>query len=173
MVNHPASFRDPSGHVFIEKNTLYRSIYPSYFSEFNHLEKSGLYKKLVDQRLIIPHRLVSRDKLQIIIQPDLIPFISYPGEWTFEALKKAALLTLQINILSLEYKMILKDATAYNVQLIGSKPIFIDTLSFDHYHEGRPWYAFGQFCRNYIAPLLLLKYKSLHFSKSNSSLWVC
>ncbi len=34
MIQHPASFRDPSGYLFSQDEKLYRVIYPSYFAEF-------------------------------------------------------------------------------------------------------------------------------------------
>ena len=165
-MKHPASFRDPNGYIFTDKNGLCRCINPVYFPHFDQFEKSGLYKKLVDQKLLIPHELLNRDDKKIIIKPELIPFITYPSEWSFEALKQAALLHLKINILSLEHDMILKDASSYNVQFLGSNPIFIDTLSFEKYIDGKPWYAFGQFCRHFICPLLLIKYCSYEFHKT-------
>jgi len=52
--------------------------------------------------------------------------------------------------------MILKDASVYNVQFIGPRPIFIDTLSFARYREGEPWVAYRQFCQHFLAPLALM-----------------
>ena len=52
--------------------------------------------------------------------------------------------------------MTLKDASAYNVQFIGCAPLFIDTLSFERYEEGRPWTAYRQFCQHFLAPLALM-----------------
>lgn len=164
-MQHPSSFRDPNGYIFTGKNGLCRLINPLYFPHFERLEKSGLYKTLTDQKLLIPHELLVRDNKKIIIKPKLIPFITYPSEWSFEALKQAALLHLKINILSLEHNMAVKDASSYNIQFLGSKPIFIDTLSFEKYCEGKPWYGFAQFCRHFIAPLLLIKYCSYEFHK--------
>ena len=158
-------FRDPSGYVFTEKGQIRRMIRPLYFREFDHLEKSGLYKELVDWGLLIPHTLLDRSAEGITIAPQRVPLITYPSEWSFEALKGAALLHLKINVVAMDFNMILKDATAYNVQFIGSAPIFIDTLSFDFYKEDHPWDAFGQFCRHFIAPLLLMKYRSLDFNR--------
>jgi hypothetical protein len=51
--------------------------------------------------------------------------------------------------------MILKDATAYNVQFRHGRPILIDTLSFEIYQEGAPWVAYRQFCQHFLAPLAL------------------
>ena len=52
--------------------------------------------------------------------------------------------------------MILKDASAYNVQFRGTRAVFIDTLSFDRYQEGLPWVAYRQFCQHFLAPLALM-----------------
>ena len=162
---HPASFRDPCGFMFKREGGLYRLVNPRYFPEFEHLEKSGLLKKLFESHQLISHDVQERSEESIVLKPRLIPFISYAPEWSFEALKEAALLHLRINLLAIDHGMILKDASSYNVQFIGSQPYFIDTLSFDFYREGTPWYAFGQFCRHFIAPLLLMKYHAWDFNK--------
>ena len=86
----------------------------------------------------------------------MIPFISYPYEWSFSQLKDAALLTLEIMRIALGKGMALKDASAYNVQFLGCRPIFIDTLSFEPYQEGQPWVAYKQFCQHFLAPLALM-----------------
>src|SRR5690606_16329043 len=62
-------------------------------------------------------------------------------------------------------KMALKDASAYNVQFDGSKPIFIDTLSFEPLQEGKPWVAYGQFCRHFLAPLALMSRRDVRLGK--------
>ena len=155
---HPASFRDPSGFVYTKDEEIYRHINPIYFDKFEHLHKSGLYDQLVQDKFLISHVVVEEDTSKIIIKPNMIPFISYPVEWPFYALKSSALLTLKINIQAIKFDMILKDASSYNVQFVGPNPIFIDTLSFDLYRKDLPWSAFGQFCRHFISSLLLMKY---------------
>jgi hypothetical protein len=52
--------------------------------------------------------------------------------------------------------MVLKDASAYNVQFRGAEPVFIDTLSFERWAEGTPWVAYRQFCQHFLAPLALM-----------------
>ena len=76
------------------------------------------------------------DKAIAVLRPRPLPFISYPYEWSFGQLKAAALLTLAIQKAALEKGMSLKDASAYNIQFDGVKPVFIDTLSFETYDEG-------------------------------------
>ena len=160
------SFRDPSGFLFWSNNTLQRFISKSYFPHYDKLMTSGLYESLTKKNLLIPH--VEEKNLwsesQKVITPQLIPFISYPYEWSFSQLKDAALLTLKITKEALQYGMILKDASAYNVQFIGAKPIFIDTLSFEIHKEGSPWIAYKQFCEHFLAPLALMAYKDVRLS---------
>lgn len=54
--------------------------------------------------------------------------------------------------------MVLKDASAYNVQFFGGQARLIDTLSFEIRRDGTPWVAYGQFCRHFLAPLALAAY---------------
>ncbi len=153
-----ASFRDPSGYVYYENNSIFRKIDKRYFDKYDYLMNSGLYDELVSKKLLIKHEEVSRTDEYLIIKPEKVPFISYPYEWCFCQLKDAALLTLEIQEIALKYNMTLKDATAYNIQFYKGKVIFIDTLSFDFYKDGEAWGAYGQFCRHFVSPLLLMTY---------------
>lgn len=92
-----------------------------------------------------------------ILKPERIRFISYPYEWAFNMLKDAALLTLEIQKIALEYGMSLKDASAFNVQFQNGKPVFIDTLSFEIYREDTHWVAYRQFCQHFLATLALME----------------
>jgi len=65
-------------------------------------------------------------------------------------MKDAALLTLEIGRMALQKNMILKDASAYNIQFLDGKPILIDTLSFDIYHEGQLWDGYRQFLSTFF-----------------------
>lgn len=153
-----SSFRDPAGYIYYENNKVYRKINQCYFLQYNHLIDSKLYDELKTQGYLISHKEVKNTNKEIILEVEKVPFISYPYEWCFEELKDAALLTLNICKKSLEYGMILKDASSYNIQFFNGKPIFIDTLSFDFYEDGMPWGAYGQFCRHFMVPLILMSY---------------
>ena len=153
-----SSFRDPAGYIYYEKGDVYRKIFPCYFKQYDFFMSSGLYQELVDKKLIVTHKEVKRTKEYILLKVEKVPFISYPYEWGFKQLKDASLLTLEIARIALEYGMILKDASGYNVQFLRGKPIFIDTLSFDFYEEGSPWGAYGQFVRHFMTSLLVMRY---------------
>ena len=73
-----------------------------------------------------------------VIRPDAIPFISYPYEWCFGQLKAAALRTLEIQQLANAAGFTLRDASAYNIQFVGTNPVLIDSLSFAPLRSRRP-----------------------------------
>ena len=99
------------------------------------------------------------------VEHEPLPFISYPYEWSFEALKEAACLTLKLLVDGLENGFTLKDASAYNVQFIHSKPIFMDVLSFCEYREGDPFLGYKQFCEHFLAPLCLTAFSGIDFNQ--------
>jgi len=165
----PASFRDPSGFIFWKENQLYRQINHTYKTEYDYLINSGLYQRLVDEELLVPHQKASGkpfdpEEAYLVIRPDQIPFISYPYEWSFSQLQDAALCTLRIQKHALDYGMSLKDSSGYNIQFWKGKPVLIDTLSFEILEEGRPWIGYRQFCQHFLAPLALMSYKDVRLN---------
>ena len=164
-----SSFRDPSGFVYRCGNELLRQINTCYEKQYHHLMQSGLYDTLVEKGLLVAHEESMHpgisDGALCVIKPELAPFISYPYEWCFGQIKDAALTTLAIQKIALQYGMILKDASAYNIQFINGTAKLIDTLSFDFYKGGMPWVAYGQFCRHFLAPLFLMKHVDLRLSQ--------
>lgn len=150
-----SSFRDPSGYVYEEDGKIFRKIAPGYEKYLRQLIGSSLYTKLTEEKILLPFTWW----VDSCIQPDMVPFISYPYEWPFSMLKDAALQTLRAQVTALDHGMQLKDASAYNVQFIKGNPILIDHLSFYPYEEGKPWIAYGQFCRHFLAPLALTAYR--------------
>ncbi len=161
-IHHPSSYRDPSGFIFEKNGVLYRQINLSCKEHFDHFIQSGCYDHLVTTGLLISHENVLEDLTGIpgyyqTIRPERIRFISYSYEWSFDMLKDAALLTLQLVKEALQFNVILKDATPFNIQWHNGKLIFIDTLSFEKYEEV-PWIAYRQFCESFLGPLVIMHY---------------
>ncbi len=168
-----SSFRDPSGFVFRHDGIIYRQVNDSYAHTYDALMESGLYARLVERGLLVAHEEVSAEELGLevdtdrykVIRPQQIPYVSYPYEWCFSALKQAAMVTLKIQHEALKHGFVLKDASAYNVQYLGVQPVFIDTLSFEPYREGEPWVAYKQFCQHFLAPLALMSHVDVSLSR--------
>lgn len=163
ILRDPASFRDPASNVYAGEDQVYREIYPPYFKEYDHFMDT-VYPELLAEEWIIPHKELSRTAERIVIAPEMIDFISYPYEWTFTDLKRAALTTLRINQVALKHGMMLKDASAYNIQWYKGSWRLIDTCSF-MFRLDTPWPAYSQFLRHFVNPLLLMKYVHTHENK--------
>jgi hypothetical protein len=164
-----SSFRDPSGFLFFRNGVLLRQVNRVYAEDYDSLMASGLYESLVDRELLIPHQEIgldgaASDGAHRVLRPQPIPFISYPYEWSFSQLRGAALTTLAVQKRALECGMTLKDASAYNIQFLRGRPIFIDTLSFERYEDGTPWMPYRQFCQHFLAPLALMAYRDIHLN---------
>lgn len=163
IIREKSSFRDNSGFLFFKNDQLYRQVNNTYKEHYDLLMQSGLYDELMNQESIIPHEEVEIENhndpnVYRIIKPENVPFISYPYEWCFSQLKIAALTTLSIQKIALNYGMILKDASAYNIQFKNNAALLIDTLSFEKYVEGEPWVAYKQYCQHFLGPLALMSY---------------
>ena len=157
--------------MFSRDGVIYRQINKSIQQDYDGLMASGLYKQLTDKQLLISHDEISEAALlgsgecYKIIKPHQLPYISYPYEWSFSQLKDAAILTLRIQLMALNKGFVLKDASAYNVQFVDGRPVFIDTLSFEAYQEGTPWVAYKQFCQHFLAPLALMANTDVNLGK--------
>jgi hypothetical protein len=155
------SFRDPSGFVYTRDGTLLRQVNAGFRQTFEAFLASGLCDELVREGLLVAHERVGLEysatpDAYAVLRPERLPFISYPYEWSFGQLQDAAALTLQIQERALRKGFTLRDSSAYNIQFQGGRPVFIDTLSFEPWEEGKPWAAYKQFCEHFLLPLTLM-----------------
>jgi hypothetical protein len=164
------SFRDPSGHVYQGDGRVFRTVNSCFASDFEYVRSSGILEKLTNAGLLLPLTVVPEGtdlivgmetETKYVLETPKLPFISYPYEWPFSALKAAALLHLEIHLSALEEGVTLSDASAYNIQFQGPRPIFIDHLSFRPYRKGEMWFGHRQFCEQFLNPLLLQSYFGL------------
>src|SRR3954451_15255432 len=164
----PGSFRDPESRVFYAGDDIYRALSKDGLADFQALAETGL---LDDNRIVrseladgVPGAAgVLPTETAGVLKHELIPFISYPYEWTFSMLKDAALLQLDLLLVALDKDLVLKDSTPYNVQYKGGRGIFIDIGAFERLREGEPWVGYRQFCMLYLYPLLLQSVKDVPF----------
>lgn len=167
LVGDPGSFRDPDSRVFYDGGQVRRVLTRQGLEDYRALAASGL---LTDPRLVgtsvaegVPVPDLLTDECAAVLRHEQIPFLSYPYEWSFSMLKDAALLQLDLMLAALEHDLMVKDATPYNVQFVGSQPVFIDIGSFERLREQELWTGYRQFCTLYLYPLLLQATKGLHF----------
>jgi ribosomal protein L11 methylase PrmA len=155
----PGSFRDPSAYVFSSGERIFRAVTDQAWDNFQLFKSSGAYEELHARGWIItteqdatPHAEHGGRRL---FEHPRLPFVSYPYEWPFALLKRAALLHLDIQLRALDFGFTLSDASAYNLQFVGITPVFIDMASFVPYREGDYWTGHRQFVEQFVNPLLL------------------
>ena len=92
----------------------------------------------------------------LVLEHERLPFVSHPCEWSPLMLCDAALHTLEMQKLALAEGLILKDAAPTNIVFRGSRPVFVDYLSFVAREPGEfLWRARHQFDACFLLPLLL------------------
>ena len=161
IVRDPGSWRDPAGYVFRRDGVVHRRIEPSFAGDWDHYIDSGLHARLRDAGLVLGHEEVDtalggESPAHRVIRPEQLELISYPYEWSFSQLQDAALVTLDVQTMAPSAGMTLRDASSFNVQFHGGRPVLIDSLSLERAQPGSPWLAYRQFCEHFLAPLALM-----------------
>ncbi len=161
------SFRDPRGHVHIANGRVFRTISPAALDDFRMVVESGVVAKLEESGDLVPTWETDQatpnttGDASVVVEHPCLPLISYPYEWPFQLLKRAALFHLDFHLKCLEHRVTLTDATAYNVQFVGVRPVFIDRLALKPYFEGEYWAGYRQFCEQFLNPLLLSSFHGI------------
>lgn len=163
----PGSFRDRSGRVFTRDGKVYRALTTRAASEWEFVSTQPFFQQRMAAGQIVQTKrsadeaaIVDADpQWSMVLEHERIPMISYPYEWSFHMLKDAACLQLDLIDEALQSGTTLKDATPYNVQFVGTSPIFIDVASFEKYDGNSPWFGYRQFCQMFLYPLMLQAYR--------------
>ncbi len=165
----PGSFRDWDSRVFYRDGRVLRALSADGLEDWRALRGSRLFEGAVAAGELVGTQEVDdafpEDELRgaAVLEHERVPFVSYPYEWPFSMLKDAALLQLGLLERALAEDLWLKDASSYNVQWHGARPVFIDVGSFERLREGEPWPGYRQFCMLFLNPLLLAAYKGVPF----------
>jgi len=166
-----ASFRDPENAAFRLDGVWYRVARGASAEALRALRASDLYDELVSEGSLVSfdevpggiaadvverHAVASgRPALEGggVFAVESIDVITYPWEWPNSLLEAAAVLTLDLRRRLLEIGLDLKDASAFNVQFRGMRPVFIDLGSIESWRPNPSWNASRQFIEHFINPL--------------------
>ena len=169
LLADPGSFRDPLSKVFVGEDAVYRGFTALGKADIDAVWEKSFVQKWLKRGDLIATDFVSPTSAPIegdwaaVMSHPKLPFISYPYEWTFSMLQDAALLQLKLTRTALKQGVSVKDATPYNVQFVGAKPVFIDAGSFEVRKTSDPWYGYLQFCELYLYPLMMQAYLGVGF----------
>jgi ribosomal protein L11 methylase PrmA len=158
----PGSFRDPSGRILRAGERIFRAVYAHGAPAYEAAKKAGVLDRAVERGQLLAFDEIEVDAIRAdgpapayLLEHPRLDFVSHPYEWTFSGLEAAALLQLDLQIDLLADDFTLSDASAYNVQFIGTRPVFIDHLSVVGYDPTAGWAGQRQFAMQYLGPLLL------------------
>ena len=166
-----ASFRDPENAAFAYGGSWYRIALPSSAAALRRLRASDLYATLVGEGSLVSfdevtggdaERILDEYRAQAgrpasdgaaVFAVESVDVVTYPWEWPNSLLEAAALLTLDLRTRLLGIGLDLKDASAFNVQFRGMRPVFIDLGSIEEWRPNPSWNASRQFIEHFINPL--------------------
>ena len=166
-----ASFRDPENAAFPVDGTWYRIAVPSSAQALRDLRASSVYADLVEAGALVAFDEVAGEDAEevlaryadgsgravpdgcVVFAVETVDVITYPWEWPNSLLEAAALLTLDLRTRLLGIGLDLKDASAFNVQFRGMRPVFIDLGSIERWRPNPSWNASRQFIEHFVNPL--------------------
>ena len=157
----PGSFRDPLSRVYVDDAAVWRGLSDAGLADFEAYAATDAYRRAQDDGRVVATTAVPVAEAPVgdgwagALRHERVQVITYPYEWTFSMLKDAALLQLDLSREALAEGILTKDATSYNVQFDGARPVFIDVGSFERLVPGEPWPGYRQFCQLFLNPLLL------------------
>jgi hypothetical protein len=172
-----SSFRDPSGRVVLYRNRVLRIVNQSGLQDLTAFLASAAGTKLVADGLVIGTTQLSEEETRSLLsdpsfanlagdaagltvfEHERVSFPSYPYEWPAEMLFSAGQLTIELARRLLHDGFGIKDGTPYNVLFRGSRPVFVDVLSFERRNPSDSiWLPYAQFVRTFLLPLLVAKH---------------
>jgi hypothetical protein len=164
----PGSFRDPLSRVYVDDVGVWRGLSTEALADFEALAASTFFQRALERGDIVGTERVEKPTglpgdWPGALRHERIGTLSYPYEWPFEMLRDAARLQLALTREALSERLITKDATPYNVQFVGTKPVFIDVGSFERLRPNEPWPGYRQFCELYLNPLLIQSVRDVPF----------
>ncbi|BAQ15709.1 SAM-dependent methyltransferase [Methyloceanibacter caenitepidi] len=168
----PGSFRDRNNRVYDDGVHIYRGVSRAALENWREVSRTDFFADLMSQSKLVRTEESAGPTVEGdidlkswpgVLQHDRVPFLTYPYEWSFNMLKDAALLHLDILEAALEQGWTLKDSSSFNIQWVGPKPVFIDIPSLEPYAEGTPWGGYRQFCMMFLYPLMLKAYRGIDF----------
>lgn len=162
----PGSFRDPAGQIIHLGERVLRIVRANHVPVFASVWANGVTQDLMARGRVVRTRQLETKEASaalngavlrgsIVLEHERIAPISYPYEWTFEALRDAAIAHLNLHLDLLVGGLTLSDASAFNMQFAGTDCQHIDLLSLVPYVEGSLWFGYDQFLREFLNPLVV------------------
>jgi hypothetical protein len=146
---------DTTGVVYIGADRVYRRISPDARDITLELLNSGLFKELVERRLLPETWIEEKTENSLVLGHKKADFILYASEWTFSMLKKAVLTLIEVHKVCEKHGWFLQDGHLWNVVFFGDDPMLVDFGSLKKGKAEPDWPFFKELVANAFFPLLL------------------
>ncbi len=172
------SFKDPSGRVYLVPDRdsgqrVVRGLTDSARATIARLMSEPFFESLMSRGDVVktaglrPDDPAAASVMKMgwaaAVEHEAVDFLTWPYEWPFSMLKDAALLQLRLLDSAIRSGWMLKDATPFNIQWVGTRPVFIDVPSFVPWEDGEYWQGYRQFCSTFLIPLMLTAHLGIPF----------
>ena len=146
---------DPVGSLFVYNGKLYRAIKDAAVDDILYLFKSGAINELNELNLIPDTKIsnLNLDGFKLVLEHKKIEPITFSAEWSFEMLKAAAKLVIEVNKVLFEYGFETKDAHYNNIVFDKYVPKFVDIGSFQKRKSSKYWECKDEYYRSFVFPL--------------------
>ncbi|MEA2935832.1 MAG: hypothetical protein QOD74_2478 [Variibacter sp.] len=165
-----SGFRDLGARVHAVSDRRVSGIPAARVEEFRTIQAHPFVIELIESGGLIGSTFVpgpsegnEADRFAAFVEHPAIEFPSYPYEWPFAALRAAALHHLDVQLSLLDLDMMIAGASAFDIQFQGVRPILTDPLAIRRCDDAAAHWAYGQFCREFLYPLLLTARAGLAF----------
>jgi hypothetical protein len=154
---HALSYVDVNLRLFWWRGQLYRGIAKRDCEFYRNFFSSALAKDLMKDGLLVETELtdLAHPEFDLILKHKILPTVSYAYEWSFDALKAAALLTLRLQEALMEAGLYLRDPHPWNILFDGTKPVFVDIGAIVP-ARSPDWFPHDAIRRYYLNPLRLI-----------------
>ena len=155
-----SSFRDPHSHVIVDpSDEVTREFSAEAGAQALEFMDSVAYRKMVRRGdLHEPTTSTEEETGEVTFTHKKIPNWNYPWEWTWSMLRDAALVHLELLLISARDGWTMSDATSFNLVFTEGRPVFIDHGSFVRRNDDEPWWAYTDFCEHFLYPLMVTSY---------------
>lgn len=147
--------------LFFYNNRVFRAINQPYTDQVRKMFDSGMIEELLEKELFVETWVsdVRIESYDLVLEHKFIEYWNYPYEWSFNMLKDAANVVLDVNKIANKFGYELFDVHAYNVVYDMSRPKYIDFGSFFKIdrENGKCWSGYLNFYNSFYIPLYLYK----------------
>jgi len=158
------SWRDPDGFVIRHGGRVLRAVSADKSATYKALLQTPWMQQLISEG-VLPATFELNEGPQEVDQQqqwswlrhEEVAFPGYPHEITALQLYDSGKLTLKVAMTATRNGWTLKDASAWNILHSRGSPVFVDFLSFEKEAPQGTWFAYGQFVRLFLLPLLLFR----------------